>query len=466
MVTQTPNFKWLQMKSSIVSPFKNLANQLEHLINGRLWLKVIIALMLGVVSGVLLGPDLGLISTEMVIPLTAWLALPGQVFLAIIQMIVVPLVVASIVRGLAANNNPAAIKKNGLIALLFIVLSTAIAAAIGIALALSIQPGQFVDASALVDMTATPAAGNVVQSFPAMAELPNKVSALIPKNPLASMASGEMLQIILFAAVLGAAMLSIPAQQSKPLFDLMGALQDVSLRIVSWAMLLAPIAVFGLITRLVANLGVEVLAGMAVYVATVILGLLSVALLYFMVAKVTLRQPLKAFFSNVKELLLLAFSTSSSAAVMPISLQVVEDKLHVNPEIARFLIPLGATINMTGTAMYQGVATAFLAQVFSVDLSLSSYLFIVTMSVAASIGSPATPGAGIIILSMVLEGVGIPAAGIALILGVDRILDMCRTSVNVLGDVVACTTVQYFTRNGNLSENPINRLESKAECKP
>lgn len=426
-------------------------------------MKVLIALVLGVIVGILLGPDLGLVSSELVIPITAWLALPGQVFLAVIQMIVVPLVVASIVRGLAANNNPAAIKKNGLIALIFVVLSTAIAAVVGIVLALSIQPGQFVDASALVDVSTIPVTGNPVQSFPAISDLPNKVSALIPKNPLASMASGEMLQIILFAAVLGAAMLSIPVQQSKPLFDLMGALQDVSLRIVSWAMLLAPIAVFGLITRLVANLGVEVLTGMAVYVATVLLGLLIVASLYFMVAKISLAQSLGEFFSNVRELLLLAFSTSSSAAVMPITLQVVEDKLDVTPEIARFLVPLGATINMTGTAMYQGVATVFLAQVFDVDLSLASYLFIVTMSVDASIGSPATPGAGIIILSMVLEGVGIPAAGIALILGVDRILDMCRTSVNVLGDVVACTTVQYFTGKHNTSKNRRLQLEVHSE---
>ncbi|WP_342807610.1 dicarboxylate/amino acid:cation symporter [Alteromonas sp. M12] len=423
---------------------KNLADHFDRLINGRLWLKVLIALFLGVIFGVLLGPDLDLIAPNTVKTITAWLALPGQVFLAVIQMIVVPLVVASIVRGLAANNNPAAIKKNGLIALIFIVISTAVAATVGITLALNIQPGQFVDARMLVDVGST-AANSTVQGFPAMSELPEKVSALIPKNPLASMASGEMLQVILFAALLGAAMLSIPVQQSKPLFDLMGALQEVSLRIVSWAMLLAPIAVFGLITRLVANLGIDVLAGMAVYVATVVLGLIIVAVMYFMVAKLTMTQSFREFFSNVKELLLLAFSTSSSAAVMPISLQVTEDKLHVNPEIARFLIPLGATINMTGTAMYQGVATVFLAQVFQVDLSLSSYLYIVTMSVAASIGSPATPGAGIIILSMVLEGVGIPAAGIALILGVDRILDMCRTSVNVLGDVVACTTVQYFT---------------------
>ncbi len=442
---------------------KSLADQFDRLISTRLWLKVLIALMLGVIAGVLLGPDLGLISADTVKTITAWLALPGQVFLAIIQMIVVPLVVASIVRGLAANNNPDAIKKNGLIALAFIVVSTAVAATIGIGLALNIQPGQFVDASALIDANSITVAGAGAQGFPAMSELPNKVSELIPKNPLASMASGEMLQVILFAAVLGAAMLAIPAQQSKPLFDLMGALQEVSLRIVSWAMLLAPIAVFGLITRLVANLGIDVLAGMAVYVSTVVLGLLLVGLLYFVVAKVTLAQPLGQFFKNVRELLLLSFSTSSSAAVMPITLQVVEDKLLVNPEIARFLVPLGATINMTGTALYQGVATVFLAQVFNVDLSLSSYFFIVTMSVAASIGSPATPGAGIIILSMVLEGVGIPAAGIALILGVDRILDMLRTSVNVLGDVVACTTVQYLTHLHSSPEKSTTLLEKKIE---
>lgn len=427
------------------SPLKNLTAQLDRLISGRLWLKVLIALLLGVILGIILGPDLGLLSKATVKTITAWLALPGQVFLAIIQMIVVPLVVASIVRGLAANNNPAAIKKNGAIALAFVVTSTALAAAIGIVLALYIQPGQFIDATSLVDANVAPLNG-VAQGFPAASDLPDKVSGLIPKNPLASMASGEMLQVILFAAVLGAAMLSIPAQQSKPLFDLMGALQEVSLRIVSWAMLLAPVAVFGLITRLVANLGVDVLAGMVVYVITVVLGLLTIAVLYFIVAKMTLTISLKAFFVDVRELLLLAFSTSSSAAVMPITLQVVEDKLDVEPEIAQFLVPLGATINMTGTAVYQGVATVFLAQVFSIDLSLSSYFFVVTMAVAASIGSPATPGAGIIILSMVLEGVGIPAAGIGLIIGVDRILDMCRSSVNVLGDIVACTTVQYFTR--------------------
>jgi Na+/H+-dicarboxylate symporter len=444
------------------NPLKNLTEQFDKLVKGRLWLKVLFALGLGVVLGVLLGPDLNLVSVGTVKIITAWLALPGQVFLAVIQMIVVPLVVASIVRGLAANNNPAAMKQNGFIALVFIAISTALAAAVGILLALNIQPGNFVDATALIDANITPAVNAVATGFPDASEFPDKVSALIPKNPLASMASGEMLQVILFAAVLGAALLSIPASQSKPLFDLLGALQEVSLRIVSWAMLLAPLAVFGLITKLVANLGLDVLTGMAIYMATVLLGLLIISIGYIIVAKFTLAQRSGEFFSNVRELLLLAFSTSSSAAVMPMTLQVTEDKLHIRPDISRFLVPLGATINMTGTALYQGVATVFLAQVFHVDLSLTSYVFIVTMSVAASIGSPATPGAGIIILSMVLEGVGIPAAGITLILGVDRILDMCRTSVNVLGDVVTCTTVQYFTSD-NKGDEVTSPLKEKVE---
>ena len=430
-----------------MQPVVSLTTRFDKLIEGRLWLKVLIALFLGVICGILLGPDLGWVSVSAVKNITAWLALPGQLFLAIIQMIVVPLVLASVVRGLAANSNPQALKQNGIIALLFIGVSTAIAAAVGIVLALQIQPGGYIDAGILSDIQTAPLTSVTAKGFPEIAELPGKVSALIPKNPLASMASGEMLQVILFAAVLGAALLSIPAQQSKPLFDLLGALQEVSLRIVSWAMVLAPLAVFGLITKLVANLGIEVLTGMLVYVLCVLLGIAILTIMYLLVAKLTWQGPLKLFVSHIRELLLLAFSTSSSAAVMPISLDVTENKLNINPDIARFLIPLGATVNMTGTAMYQGVATVFLAQVFEVDLSLASYLFIVTMAVAASIGSPATPGAGIIILSMVLEGVGIPAAGIALILGVDRILDMCRTAVNVLGDVVSCTTVQYFTRN-------------------
>lgn len=438
-----------------IQPLKYLSDRLNKLIEGRLWFKVLIALGLGIVFGLMLGPDLGLIEQDTVKIITSWLALPGQIFLALIQMIVVPLVIASIVRGLAANNNPHALKKIGLVAIIFILFTTIAATAIGIGLGQIIQPGIYLQDMSLIDspiatLQQTPG------TFPALDEMPDKVLSLLPKNPLASMVSGEMLQVILFAAVLGFALISIPAKQAQPLFDLLGALQEVSIRVVSWAMLLAPIAVFGLITKLVANLGLEVLTGMLMYVLTVLMGLLALVVLYTLVIKITNQESIKSFFIKVKELLLLAFSTSSSAAVMPLSLQITENDLKIRPEIARFLIPLGATINMAGTALYQGVATVFLAQVFQVDLNFTSYAFIITMSVAASIGSPATPGAGIVILSMVLGGVGIPAAGIALLLGVDRILDMCRTAVNVLGDVVVCCVAERLLPKETSSETTLN----------
>lgn len=419
-------------------PLKTLSHRFEQLIENRLWLRVLIALAAGVITGLVLGPDLALFNTETVNIITAWLALPGQVFLALIQMIVVPLVLASIVRGLAANNNPEALKKIGSIAIVFILLTTAIATSVGIGLSLLFEPGNHIASGLLEAQNITEQSYPQQASFPPLDQLPAKMISLLPINPLSSMVSGQMLQVILFAALLGVALLSIPPKQAQPLFDLLGALQEVSIRVVSWAMKLAPLAVFGLITKLVANLGMEVLTGMLIYVATVVAGLLVMTGFYCIVILLTGKGPLRDFFDKTRELLLLAFSTSSSAAVMPLTLQSTENRLGVRPEIARFLVPLGATINMTGTALYQGAATVFLAQVFNVELGMSNYVFIVTMAVAASIGSPATPGAGIVILSMVLEGVGIPATGIALLLGVDRILDMCRTAVNVLGDVTAC----------------------------
>ncbi|WP_274602043.1 dicarboxylate/amino acid:cation symporter [Pseudoalteromonas sp. S16_S37] len=195
-----------------LQPLLEITGQFDRYITGRLWLKVLIALFLGVLLGIALGPDLRWVSAESVKLITAWLALPGQLFLAIIQMIVVPLVLASVVRGLAANNNPTALKKNGLIAIIFIFLSTAIAAALGIVLALYIEPGNYINASNLINSEVAPLTSKAAAGFPSLSELPRKVSALIPTNPLASMASGEMLQVILFAAVLGAALLSIPAQ--------------------------------------------------------------------------------------------------------------------------------------------------------------------------------------------------------------------------------------------------------------
>jgi Na+/H+-dicarboxylate symporter len=226
--------------------------------------------------------------------------------------------------------------------------------------------------------------------------------------------------------------------QSKPLLDLMASLQEVCMTVVRWAMWLAPFAVFGLLAQLTTKIGLNALLGMAVYVGTVLLGLLLLLACYLLLLFIFAGQRPMAFLRASREVLLLAFSTSSSAAVMPLSIKTVEDKLSVRPSVSQFVIPLGATINMNGTALYQGVAAIFLAQVFGIDISHAGMLLIIVTAVGASIGSPATPGVGIVILALVLDSVGIPTAGIALIMGVDRILDMSRTAINVCGDLTAC----------------------------
>lgn len=224
--------------------------------------------------------------------------------------------------------------------------------------------------------------------------------------------------------------------------------------VVQWAMLLAPVAVFGLLAQTTMNTGLGALLGMAVYVATVLGGLLILMLVYLVIVVVVTGRNPWSFLEAIREVQLLAFSTSSSAAVMPLSIKIAEEKLNVRSSISQFLIPLGATVNMNGTALYQGVAAVFLAQVFEVNLSLPSLLLIVVMTVGASIGSPATPGVGIVILSTVLVSVGIPASGIALIIGVDRILDMSRTAINVTGDLTACLVMDRWV-GGKNSEKQI-----------
>ena len=226
--------------------------------------------------------------------------------------------------------------------------------------------------------------------------------------------------------------------------------------VVGWAMRLAPLAVFGLMAQLTTKIGLNAILGMGVYVGTVLLALLLLVCLYLLLIFLLAREQPLQFLNKTRDVLLLAFSTSSSAAVMPLSIKTVEEKLNVHPSVSQFVIPLGATINMNGTALYQGVATMFLAQVFGVDLGISALLLVIVTAVGASIGSPGTPGVGIIILAMVLETAGIPAAGIVLIMGVDRILDMSRTAVNVLGDIVAAKLMNKWMIKEEILEQPIN----------
>jgi Na+/H+-dicarboxylate symporter len=440
-------------------PLKQLSTKLLSLIEKQLWLKVIIAMVAGLALGVIIGPSVGWLNTNTSILIGNWLALPGQLFLTIIQMIVIPLVFASIILGLASSEDANQLKKLGLMVTLYFVLTTAIAACIGIGVTLLLSPGNtLADTGTLVlskDSDTHLVNSIEASSPPSLNELPEVLIQLLPGNPLTSMVEGQMLQIVIFALIFGIALVSMVPTQSKPLIELLSSLQQVCMTIVKWAMWLAPIAVFGLMARLTSQVGLSVLVGMSHYVATVVIGLSLLLIFYLVLLFAFAQQNPVPFLKNTRELLLLAFSTSSSAAVMPLSIKTAEEKLGIKRSISQFVIPLGATINMNGTALYQAVAAIFLAQAYNVDISLSGMLLIVTMAVSASIGSPGTPGVGIVILASILATVGIPPEGIALIMGVDRILDMARTAINVAGDIVAAKLMDKWTTESTESDNPV-----------
>ncbi|SDW31870.1 dicarboxylate/amino acid:cation symporter [Marinobacter mobilis] len=423
-------------------PLRHLSVYLSGLVQGRLWLKVLVGMLLGLVVGTLLGPSVGLVEPETGATLGNWLAFPGQLFLATIQMIVIPLVIASVVRGLAASENLNQLRRLGLRVIAFFIVTTAIAATIGLWVGSVISPGDMLSGLTLPPATA---ADNTTAGLGGAVNLPEALLGLLPGNPLDAMVEGQMLQVVIFSSIVGVALVSMDPAKSRPMLDLLDSLQQVCMTVVRWAMGLAPYAVFGLMAQLTTTIGFQAMLGMASYVATVLLGLLIMLAVYLIILKVLGGDGPAEFLGKTRDVLLLAFSTSSSAAVMPLSIRTAEDKLGIRPSVSQFVIPLGATINMTGTALYQAVATMFLAQVYGVDLGLGSMALVVAMAVGASIGSPATPGVGIVILAMVLQTVGIPPSGIALIMGVDRILDMCRTAINVTGDLVTCRLMENLS---------------------
>jgi Na+/H+-dicarboxylate symporter len=434
------------------------AGQVRALLRERLWLQVLIGMALGIATGLLLSPSYGWIGAKASAIIGSWLSLPGQAFLAAIKFVVIPLVLASVIRGIAAGDNPEAVGKIGIRTVIFFLLTTVCAVAIGVVVAILISPGSLIDPGQLgaFPNSVVGAVNGATRAPPQLAEMPQKIVALVPTNLLTSLVQGEMLHIVIGAAILGIAILALPASQAKPLLDLLGGLQAVCMVIVKWVLRFAPIAVFGLMADIAARVGLKAISGMAAYVGTVVLGLVLLMVLYLVIVLVFARRSPTAFLRDTREALLLAFSTSSSAAVMPLSLQTAENKLMVPTSVGRFVIPLGTTINMGGTALYQAVAALFLAQVFGVEIGIMGIVLIVVMAVGAAIGSPGTPGVGIVILASILETVGIPSAGIALIVGVDRILDMCRTVVNVCGDLAAATVIGATFEENPVTEAPVS----------
>ena len=425
-----------------IRPLNQLSVHLDHLVKGRLWLKVIIGLILGAILGLFLNPSAGFISESLSLSLANWLDLPGQIFMRLVQMIMIPLIFASIISGIVGNSSEN-LKTFGLKLLLYFVFTTAVSIIIGLTVTLIMKPGEYI--YKLGGFPNTSGATSVTKEVPNLMEnIPEAISNLIPNNPLESILTGEMLGVVIFTIIIGVAITQLNNKTAKPIIRFTEAVQKICMIVVSWAMILIPYAVFGLMAALLSRTGLDIFLGLGYYMLVVIIGLLLLITFYLlMVFLVVKKNPLK-FLQAIKEPQLLAFSTASSAAVMPISMKTADEKLGVSSNISDFVIPIGATINMDGTALFQCVTTIFMAQAYGIELSLINLVLITFTVVAASIGTPAIPGGGVIILASVLQSAGIPIDGLIVIVGIDRILGMFRTAVNVTGDLVACMIFNKF----------------------
>jgi Na+/H+-dicarboxylate symporter len=407
----------------------------------QLYTKITIGLVLGAVVGAGVNitgiADTG-VWTVAVLPALSFI---GAGFVRAITMIVIPLVVASLMLGIASLGDIRKLGRIGGKTVAYYFSTTAVAITIGLTLALLVKPGSRINPASR-DALSTEFAGEAGQRLAIAAEKPeiwDVLLGMIPNNPVAAAAEGNLLPLIVFVLVFGAAVTLIVPQRRDAILNFFGGINDASMIIIDWIMKLAPYAVFALIASVISRFGLDVLQSLAVYSGVVVLGLLLHAFgtygtLVTLLARIN---PLE-FFRRIREVPLIAFSTSSSNATLPVTIETAEEELGVSNGVASFVLPLGATINMDGTALYQGVATVFIAQVYGVDLSFAELLTVVLTATLASIGTAGVPSAGIITLILVLQSVGMAgqaAAGIALILGVDRILDMLRTAVNVTGDL-------------------------------
>ncbi|EMK07222.1 transporter, dicarboxylate/amino acid:cation Na+/H+ symporter family protein [Leptospira kirschneri str. MMD1493] len=407
----------------------------------KLWLKIFVGMLAGILTGVLLGSDLSLVDRNTTQLVTSWLIIPGFIFINLLQMIMIPLIFSSIILGICSAENLENIKKLGIRTLIYFVFTTFIAVIIGITLALWLKPGK----SAIQIQTILSSKVPAPVEIPSLDKYPELLMSFFPKNPFLSITQGEMLNVIVFSILLGIAILSVSKDLSKPILEILNSVFQISMKIVHWAMVLTPFAVFGLMTKAISSIGIELLVTLGAYMSVVLLGLFLIIVVYSIVLIFLARRNPIDFFTKIAGLQLLAFSTSSSAAVMPVSIQTATENLGIRKNIAEFIIPVGATINMDGTALYQSVATIFLAQYFGIELAPTQLVFILFATVGASIGTPSTPGVGIVILATILSGLGIPTEGIGIILGVDRFLDMCRTAINVTGDITASCVMDKMT---------------------
>jgi proton glutamate symport protein len=371
---------------------------------------------------------------------TEWI---GLLFLALIKMIVVPLVFFSLCVGVASLGDFRKLGRIGVRTIGFFVLTTAMALIIGVSLANIVKPGKLMSEEDRASLLANyqSEAGETVDQAAESPTMVDQLLAIVPDNPIEALASGDMLQIIFFALMLGIALTFMKGRKSKPVVDLFDRLNEAMVMLVHIVMKLAPYGVAALLFKVIGSTGPSVLLALGVYGLVVLAGLaLHLTLTYGTVVRFGAKLPFIPFLKAIRPAMLLGFSTSSSSATLPVTKECVEDNLNVSPEVSSFVLPLGATINMDGTALYQGVAAIFIAQIYGMDLGVADQVTIIISATLASVGAAGVPGAGMITLAMVLTAVGVPTEGIALVLGVDRLLDMFRTATNLTGDST-CTAL-------------------------
>lgn len=366
----------------------------------------------------------------------------GKIFIKVLQMISIPLVISSLIFGVGNIGDIKKLKNMAIFTILFYISSTILAIVTGLILVNHFKPGSYSKNTVLLNNF------NQSKNLNTGIDLKNFIIDIIPQNPFRSIVEGNMLQIIFFSVLIGIFLNIIKDEKAKVLLTLTETISEIMIKNVILIMKFAPIAVFSLIACVISEAGIELMKSMLYYMLIVIVGLILYLFVFYSVyLKLLSKTKIKDFFKGIRDVIMVAFSTSSSAAALPVNFECCEQNLKVPKQITSFVLPLGATINMNGTAMYQAIAAVFIAQIYGIELSLFQQITIVIMAVAAAIGSSPVPGVGIIMLVIILNSVGIPTEGIAIIIGVDRILDMFRTVVNVVGDSVACVIIKDKINN-------------------
>ena len=428
----------------------------------KLHWQILIGLFTGVVYGVLAAANGWGQFTE------DWIAPFGTIFINSLQLIAVPLVLSSLVTGVASLSDLKKLSRIGGKTIAIYIATTAIAVTTGLLIVNLLQPGHQIPEEVRVDLQET-YAGDVTAGAAAAGEAAQRgplqtLVDMVPENFFGAASSNRnMLQVVFVALFLGVGLIQVPAKTAKPLLEVFEGLSAVVIRLVDIIMLIAPLGVFSLIANTITTVAgddltrvLELLGALGYYSLVVVLGLaVHMGVTYVLLLKLFTPMKIRTFFAGIAPAQLVAFSTSSSGATLPVTMERCEEKLGVSEEVSSFVLPLGATVNMDGTALYQAVAAVFISQALGMELDLGQQLTIVLTAVIASIGTAAVPGAGIIMLVIILEAIGVPIAGIALVLGVDRILDMLRTVTNVTGDATVATIVaasENQLRKPDLSE--------------